>query len=164
MGSELIQLAKLRGAKIIAVVGHGKENPARELGADHVIMRGTRVADAVSALRPRLQVDVVCDVVGGETFPELLNVLRHRGRYVTVGAIAGPLVQLDLRTVYLKYLTIIGSTLWRRAEFLEVIYHVQSGRVKPLVWKTYGLRDVHTAQRDFQAKKFFGKLVLVPEN
>ena len=162
VGSALIQLTKLRGAKIIAVVGHGKEDLARELGADHVITRESRMEEAVCALRPKVQVDVVCDVVAGETFPELLNILRHQGRYITVGAIGGPLVQMDLRSVYLKYLTIIGSTLWRQTEFLDVVSHIQSGRLKPLVWKTYGLRDIHAAQVDFKAKKFFGKLVLVP--
>ncbi len=162
VGSALIQLAQLRGATIITVVGRGKESLATELGADHVITRGSNLAESLSDMRPTVQVDVVCDVVAGEIFPELLNVLRHGGRYVTAGAIAGPLVQMDMRTVYLNYLTIIGSTLWRRNEFLDIVSHIQSGRLKPLVWKTYGLRDVHAAQIDFKAKKFFGKLVLVP--
>lgn len=164
VGSALVQLAKLRGATILAVVGRGKEDRARGLGADHVILRGSRLEEGVAAFRPKVRVNVVCDVVGGESFPELVNVLCHRGRYVTAGAIAGPMVHLDLRTVYLKHLTMIGSTLWRRAEFIDMVSHIEAGRLKPLVWKTYGLSDVHAAQRDFQAKKFFGKLVLVPES
>lgn len=159
VGSALVQLAKLRGATLLAVVGRGKEDQAKALGADHVILRGSRLEEAVGGIR----VNVVCDVVGGEAFPELVNVLCHRGRYVTAGAIAGPLVPLDLRTVYLKYLTLIGSTLWQPGEFRDVVSHIEAGRLKPLVWKTYGLRDVHTAHRDFKAKEFFGKLVLVPE-
>ena len=163
VGSALTQLAGLRGARIIAVVGRGKEDMARELGADHVIHREDGIEDSVGAIHPEVHVDVVCDVVGGEAFPGLLNVLGHRGRYVTAGAIAGPLVKMDLRTVYLKYLTILGSTLWQRTEFLDLVSYIESGRLKPLVWKTYGLRDVHSAQKDFMSKTFFGKLVLVPE-
>lgn len=163
VGSALVQLTKLRGATILAVVGSGKEDMVKKLGADHVLIRGSNLAQGVASLRPKLQVDVVCDVVGGEAFSHLLNILCHRGRYVTAGAIAGPMVNLDLRTVYLKYLTMIGSTMWRRTEFIDVVSHIESGRLKPLVWKTYGLRDIHKAQMDFQAKKFFGKLVLIPE-
>jgi NADPH:quinone reductase-like Zn-dependent oxidoreductase len=164
VGSALIQLTKLRGALLIAVVGGGKEDMVKGLGADHVLLRGSNLEHGIASLRPKVRVNVVCDVVGGESFPELLEVLCHRGRYVTAGAIAGPMVNLDLRTVYLKYLTMIGSTMWRRTEFLDVVSHIESGRLKPLVWKTYGLRDIHEAQMDFQSKKFFGKLVLIPEH
>jgi NADPH:quinone reductase-like Zn-dependent oxidoreductase len=164
VGSALIQLAGLRDAETIAVVGPGKENRALEVGARHVVPRGRPLAESLSRLRPGLRVDVACDVVGGGGVNELLNLLVHRGRYVTAGAIAGPLVELDLRTVYLKHLTLLGSTLWRPSELRDVVAHIEAGRLRPLVWKTYGLREIHAAQRDFQAKRFFGKLVLVPES
>ena len=162
VGSALVQLANLRGARTIAVVGPGKEEQVKALGADAVLQRGSALTAQLDALRLNSKVDVVADVVGGPGFPELLNLLRHRGRYVTAGAIAGPVVQLDLRTVYLKYLELIGSTMWRREEFVNLVGYIQDKRIKPLVWQTFALREVHRAQTAFTQKKFLGKLVLIP--
>jgi len=105
---------------------------------------------------------VVADVVGGEAFADLLSVLRPLGRYVTAGAIAGPMVRLDLRTLYLKQLELIGSTMGTHEEFASLVGHLASGRIRPLLARTYPLSDVRQAQRDFVDKNFFGKLVLVP--
>jgi NADPH:quinone reductase-like Zn-dependent oxidoreductase len=163
VGSALLQLARLRGVRVIALVGAGKEGKARELGAESVVTRGVpdlpaAVANAANG-RP---VDVVADVVGGDAFPDLLRVLRPLGRYVTAGAIAGPFVQLDLRTVYLKHLEMIGSTVGTREEFINLVGYIEEGKVKPLLADTYPLSETKRAQEDFQKKSFFGKLVLVP--
>lgn len=162
VGSALVQLAKLRGARIIAVVGAGKGDRVKELGVDHIIFRGMDLSRAIADLNDELKVTVVADVVGGPNFPDLLRVLNHRGRYVTAGAIAGPVVQLDLRTVYLKYLDILGSTMWTRKEFLDLISYIEQCKLKPLVSKTYPLAHIHRAQQDFMEKRFVGKLVLIP--
>ena len=106
--------------------------------------------------------DVVADVVGGGVFPELLDLLTPFGRYVTAGAIAGPLVSLDLRTLYLKHLELIGSTLGTREEFSDLVEYVAQGRVKPLLAGVYPLSQIREAQRAFEEKDFFGKLVIVP--
>lgn len=163
VGTGLVQLAKLRGAYVIAQIGSGKEERVREIGADAVVSRdvvelATEVKDATGG-RP---VDVAADLVGGSSFPELLNVLRPMGRYVAAGAIAGPMVRLDLRTLYLKQLELIGSTMGTHEEFDELVEHIHAGDLKPLLAGSYPLSEVRSAHEDFKAKSFFGKLVLVP--
>ncbi|MGB3683762.1 MAG: alcohol dehydrogenase family protein [Rubrobacteraceae bacterium] len=163
VGSALLQLARVRGARVIALVGSGKEDRAKSLGAEATITRG--IADlpgAVSEATGGRPVDVVADVVGGEIFPDLLNVLRPLGRYVTAGAIAGPVVRLDLRTLYLKHLELIGSTVGTREEFAELVKLLETGELKPLLAGVYPLSEIRRAQDDFKKKDFFGKLVLVP--
>lgn len=163
VGSALLQLARVRGARVIALVGSGKEARARSLGAEATVTRG--VADLTGAVYEATDgspIDVVADVVGGEIFPDLLNVLRPLGRYVTAGAIAGPVVQLDLRTLYLKHLELIGSTVGTREEFTELVSLLEEGKLKPLLAGTYPLSEIRRAQEDFKKKDFFGKLVLVP--
>jgi NADPH:quinone reductase-like Zn-dependent oxidoreductase len=163
VGSGLVQLARLRGARVIALVGSGKEDQARALGTELVITRDTRnLPAAVAKAAGGRPIDVVADVVGGDMFADLLNVLRPMGRYVTAGAIAGPVVRLDLRTLYLKQLELIGSTMGTHEEFASLVEQIASGRIKPLLARTYPLSDIRQAQRDFMNKNFFGKLVLIP--
>ena len=163
VGSGLVQLARLRGARVIALVGSGKEDQARALGTELVITRDTgNLPAAVAKVASGRPIDVVADVVGGEVFADLLNVLRPMGRYVTAGAIAGPVVRLDLRTLYLKQLELIGSTMGTHEEFASLVEHIASGRIKPLLARTYPLSDIRQAQRDFMHKNSFGKLVLIP--
>lgn len=163
VGSALLQLAKVRGARVIALVGPGKEARARSLGAEATVTRGVAdLASAVSEATDGSPIDVVADVVGGEIFSDLLNVLRPLGRYVTAGAIAGPVVQLDLRTLYLKHLELIGSTVGTREEFADLVSLLEEGKLKPLLAGTYPLSEIRRAQKDFERKDFFGKLVLVP--
>jgi alcohol dehydrogenase len=124
VGSGLVQLARLRGARVIALVGPGKKDQARALGAESVIARGGgNLPTAVAKAAGGQPIDVVADVVGGGMFADLLNVLRPMGRYVTAGAIAGPVVRLDLRTLYLKQLELIGSTMGTHEEFVSLVEH-----------------------------------------
>src|SRR5918993_1561036 len=163
VGSGLVQLARLRGARVIALVGSGKEDQARALGTELVITRDAgNLPAAVTKVTGGQPIDVVADVVGGDVFADLLNVLRPMGRYVTAGAIAGPVVRLDLRTLYLKQLELTGSTMGTHQEFASLVEHIASGRIKPLLARTYPLSDIRQAQRDFMNKNFFGKLVVIP--
>lgn len=167
VGSALVQLAaRVRQARVIAVVGQGKEDAIYALGATHIITRQRDdVAQAVAAFTHQhggQGVDVVADVVGGAQFATLLQVLRPHGRYVTAGAIAGPLVQLDLRTLYLRHLELIGSTLGTHDEFAALVGYIEQGLLTPMVAQTYPLHHIHQAQADFTAKGFVGNLVLVP--
>ena len=163
VGSALLQLARRRGARVVALVGAGKEEKAYSLGAEGVVTRGTPdLPAAVAAAASGRPVDVVADVAGGDTFADLLNILRPLGRYVTSGAIAGPLVRLDLRTLYLKQLELVGSTMGTHEEFVDLVSYIASGQLKPLLADTYPLSDIKHAQQDFKDKNFFGKLVLVP--
>ncbi len=163
VGSALLQLARVRGARVIALVGSGKEARARSLGAEATVTRDVpNLTGAVSEAAEGRPVDVVADVVGGSIFPDLLNVLRPLGRYVTAGAIAGPVVRLDLRTLYLKHLELIGSTVGTSEEFTELVSLLEEGKLEPLLAGAYPLSEIRRAQEDFKKKDFFGKLVLVP--
>ncbi|APR35105.1 alcohol dehydrogenase family protein [Paraburkholderia sp. SOS3] len=164
VGSGIIQLCRARGAVPYAVVGAGKEDAVRRLGAQGVMLRDSKdfIAD-VKAMMGNQPVDVVADLVGGAMFAHLLNVLRPEGRYTTAGAIAGPVVQLDLRTMYLKHLQLNGSSQGTRASFKRVLDHIESGRIKPVLAATYPLSQFHEAQRRFMSKSFVGNIVVIPD-
>ncbi|WP_413877199.1 alcohol dehydrogenase family protein [Albidovulum sp.] len=158
VGSAAVQLAKRRGAEVIAICAAAKAGEVRALGADRTVDRD---ADLVAALG-RNSVDVVIDMVGGPGFPALLDVLRPGGRYAVAGAIAGPICELDLRTVYLKDLTLHGCTFQEDEVFENLIRYIEAGEIRPVVAKTYPLAEIARAQRDFLSKKHTGKLVLIP--
>ncbi len=157
VGSAATQLAKRRGAEVIGVASPEKADAVRALGADVVLSRGD---DPAAALGTE-SVDVVIDVVGGPGWPALLQVLRNGGRLATSGAIAGPIVDLDLRTLYLKDLTLLGCTVQEPIVFENLVGYVERGEIEPVVARTYPLREIVQAQNDFMAKSFTGKLVLV---
>jgi NADPH:quinone reductase-like Zn-dependent oxidoreductase len=164
VGSALIQLCRARGALPYAVVGAGKESAVASIGAEAVVTRGTGdLRGLVSAATQNQPIDVVADVVGGEMFVDLLNILRPEGRYTTAGAIAGPVVQLDLRTLYLKHLQLNGSSQGTREAFRRVIRYIEAGTIKPLLAGVYPLSRVRDAHGEFKQKKFVGNLVLVPD-
>lgn len=158
VGSAAVQLARARGAEVIAVAGAGKADWVREHGAGQVIDRD---ADLLEALGED-SVSVVIDLVAGPVWPRLLDVLRRGGRYATAGAIAGPIVELDTRTLYLKDLTFFGCTHQPDGVFQSLVRFIEQGRIRPTVSKSYPLADIVQAQEDFLAKKYPGKLVLVP--
>ena len=158
VGSAVVQLAKVRGATVTAIVGKSKMDEVRRIGADFVIDRDS---DLVSELGEEC-VDVVIDNVGGPHFEGELKALKRGGRYASSGAIGGPLVNLDLRTMYLKDLTLIGCTAWDEPVFPQLISYIESNRIKPLVAKTFPLADIAHAQQEFLEKKHVGKFVLIP--
>ena len=162
VGTGLVQLAKLRGATVIGVVGRGKEDLVSQIGADAVVTRDEDLTSSVERALAGARLDVVADVVGGEQVRTLLELLRPGGRYVVAGAIAGPLVTVDLRAIYLKQLDVLGSTMGNRDEFAALVRHIESGRLRPLVWATYPLAELGRAKADFGSKSFFGKLVVIP--
>jgi NADPH:quinone reductase-like Zn-dependent oxidoreductase len=102
-------------------------------------------------------VDVVVDNVAGPAFGGMLKVLRRGGRYVSSGAIAGPLVTLDMRDLYLKDLTMIGCTAWEEPVFPNLVSYIENGEIRPLLAKTFPLERIVDAQRAFTAKKHVGK-------
>ena len=107
-------------------------------------------------------INVVIDIVGGPSWPQLLDVLKRGGRYIVSGAIAGPMVELDLRTLYLKDLTFLGCTAQHPDVFADLVGYIERGEIRPLVAKTYPLKDIVSAQTEFQLKKHVGKIVLIP--
>jgi len=165
VGSGIIQLARARGAVPYAVTSAGKEEAMRGIGAEAVITRDQGdLVEAVNEATGGAPIDVVADLVAGPMFNDLLRVLRPEGRYTTAGAIAGPVVQLDLRTMYLKQLQLHGSSQGRRADFRRLLGYIENGKVRPLLYATYRLSDFHHAQSDFMNKAFIGKLVVVPDS
>jgi len=159
VGSAAVQLAKRRGATVIALAGAAKADEVLALGADRVIPRGSDLAEALG----EESIDLVVDLVAGEQFSALLQLLRPGGRYAVSGAIGGPLVELDVRTLYLKDLSFFGCTRLAPEVFSNLVGYIERGEIRPAVAKTYPLKEIVTAQQDFLAKKHTGKLVLIPE-
>jgi NADPH:quinone reductase-like Zn-dependent oxidoreductase len=142
----------------VALAGLAKAPVIESLGAARVLARD---ADLIAELG-RESVDVVVDVVGGRQFPALLEVLRRGGRHAVAGAIAGPLVELDLRTLYLKDLRLFGCTVTAPEIFANLVRYIERGEIRPLVNATYPLGDIAAAQAAFLKKAHSGKILLVP--
>jgi NADPH:quinone reductase-like Zn-dependent oxidoreductase len=153
-----VQLVKRRGATVTAIAGKAKMEKVRSIGSDRVIERDHDIV----AILGENAVDVVFDNVAGSAFGSLLKVLKKGGLYVSSGAIAGPLVTLDMRTFYLKDLTLIGCTAWDEPVFPNLIIYIECGELRPIVAKTFSLEQIADAQREFLEKKHFGNFVLIP--
>ena len=158
VGSAAVQLAKRRGAQVTAIVGRAKMAQVQSLGADRLVARD----DDLVAFLGENTVDLVVDNVAGPAFGNLLKVLKSGGRYVSSGAIAGPLVTLDLRTMYLKNLTLFGCTAWDEPVFANLVGYIERGELKPLVAQTFALDQIVQAQQAFLDKTHVGKLILIP--
>jgi NADPH:quinone reductase-like Zn-dependent oxidoreductase len=158
VGSAAVQLAKRRGADVTAIAGKAKLEQVRAIGADRVIARDENI---VASLGEKA-VDVVVDNVAGPCFGGMLKVLKRGGRFVSSGAIAGPLVELDMRDFYLKDLTLIGCTAWDEPVFPNLVSYIEKGEIVPLLAKTFPLQEIVAAQREFTEKKHVGKFVLIP--
>ena len=156
VGSAAVQLAKRRGAEVIAICGEHKFPTVQALGADRLLARGASLLDELGAE----SVEVVVDLVAGPQWPVLLDLLCRGGRYVASGAIAGPMVELDVRTLYLKDLSLLGSTWQPRYVFENLIRYIEQGEIRAQVAQTYSLAEIHRAQQDFMSKQLAGKLVL----
>ncbi len=157
VGSALVQCAKRRGAIVAAVTRHDKAAAVLALGADRCCGRD----DVVGCLGEE-SVDVVADNVSGPSLGTMLAVLKRGGRYVSSGAIAGPLISFDKRILYLKDLTLIGCTAWDAPVFPDVIAAVERGEIRPVVAGVFPLAQIAAAQQEFLTARHVGKLVLVP--
>ena len=156
VGSAAVQLAIARGAEVIAVTSPAKSDSLRALGATQTLNRDD---DLVETLGEN-SVDVVLDLVAGPQWPRLLDVLRPFGRYAVAGAVAGPIVELDVRTLYLKDLSFFGCTALEPQVFGNLVYLIETGKIKPLVAATFDLEDIAKAQEVFKNKGYTGKIVL----
>ncbi len=159
VGGALVQLAKLRGARVIALASEAKHDAVAKLGPDRVLPRAPR--DLKSVLADE-RITVVADVVGGDGWPMLIDVLQRGGRYTCSGAIAGPIVSMDLRTFYLRDLTFTGSTIIPPTVTENLIRYIEAGSIKPVLAATFPLRDLHAAQQAFIDKTMTGNIVVCP--
>lgn len=158
VGSATVQLAKRRGAKVAAITSKEKMAQLHDLGADILIERDE---DLVTRLGEN-NVNVVVDNVAGPKFAQMLKVLKPGGRYVSSGAIAGPVVSLDMRDMYLKDITLIGCTAWDAPVFSNLVSYIERNEIRPLVAKVFPLEQIAMAQQQFMRKTHFGNFVLVP--
>jgi NADPH:quinone reductase-like Zn-dependent oxidoreductase len=164
VGSIGIQIAKLRGARVIATASsEEKLAKAKELGADEVV-NYTRDdwPKEVRRLTDRVGVDVVFEHTGAATWGGSIASLRTNGRLVTCGATSGFDARTDLRQVFYRHLTILGSFMGSKAELLEALQFVEKGQLHPVVDRALPLADARRAHELLEDRAQFGKLVLVP--
>lgn len=153
VGLAAVQLAAQRGAGVTAQCSLAKAAPVLAAGATVIPREGTL---------PERAFDVVIDVVGGPGFAARLDALRPGGRYAASGAVGGPMVQADLRRIYLNDLSILGATHQPPEVFAGLVALINDGAIRPVLGRTYPLRDITQAQQDLAAGRYAGKLVLLP--
>ncbi|MCY7298709.1 MAG: zinc-binding dehydrogenase [Ilumatobacteraceae bacterium] len=156
VGSAAVELAVGRSASVTALAGSAKQAAVRTLGATEVVDRD---CDLIATFGTAA-FDVVIDVVGGPSWASLVSALRPGGRYVAAGAIAGPDVSLDLRTLYLNDITMFGCTVLGEGVFDGLVRRIEQGEVKPLVAAEFALDQIVEAQKLFLTKHHIGKIVL----
>ncbi len=154
VGLATVQLACQKGARVTAIAAAPKADAVLAAGAQRVLDR--------DASLPKEDFTVVIDVVGGNQFGKFLDALCPGGRLATSGAIAGPIVSLDMRDLYLKDITIVGSTAWEEPVFPNLVSYIENQEIKPLVAGTFPLADIADAQKEFLKKTHFGNFVLIP--
>lgn len=161
VGSALIQLANRRGAVTIAMASKAKHEQVQTLNPDHILDRAPE--DLAATLKNETgsaEVDVVVDIVGGDTFPAVIDVIARGGRYACSGAIAGPIVDFDLRTFYLRDLSFYGCTVTDTHTFADLVSYIEKGEIKPILAATYPLTELRDAQQAFIDKKHTGNIVV----
>ena len=164
VGSALVQLANRRGAKTVAMVSEAKQAEVATLNPTAILPRQPdNLQAALKAVIGKDTVTVVADIVGGEQFPALIEVLERGGRYTCSGAIAGPIVNLDLRTFYLNDLTFFGNTIFDPKTFPALVRYIEAGEIKPMLAASYPLKEFHEAQQVFIEKKHTGNIVVTME-
>lgn len=162
VNSASVQVAKLAGARVISVASNAQKAAlAESLGADLTIDRSKDEdwSKAAFLATGKRGVDVVVDNVGS-TFMASLRALRKGGRLLTVGNTAGPKIEIDNRYIFNKHLSIIGSTMSTLREFRTVMDLVVAGKLKPVLDRSYPLRDAAQAQERLQKGEQLGKITL----
>jgi NADPH:quinone reductase-like Zn-dependent oxidoreductase len=164
VGVAAVQIGKLLGARVIATAGsEDKLRRARELGADEAIdYEKEDFAKTAKALTEKRGVDVVFEHVGQKTWTGSLAALAPGGRLVTCGATSGHDVTVDLRFVFAKQLSILGSTMGSKGALFDILRHVEAGRLRPVLDRTLPLERAAEAHGLLEQRAQFGKVVLVP--
>jgi len=164
VGIAAIQIAKLFHGRVITTAGDEKKlEKARSLGADHGINHyQQKISQEVRKITDKEGVDIVVEHVGAATWDESMKSLKPGGTIVTCGATTGPNAAFDLRFVYSRQLTMLGSYMGTMGELYEVLGHVFAGRLKPVVDRAFPLKDARAAHEYMEASQMFGKVVLTP--
>lgn len=164
VGSAAVQIAKLMGAFVLATASTDQKlERAKALGADHLINYAkTDFLAEVKRLTNRRMVDVVFEHVGAETFEKSVACLPYGGRLVTCGATAGHDVKLDLRVLFFKRISLLGSTMGSKAELHRMLPLFEAGKLKPVLDRVLPLSEASEAHRLLEERATFGNVVLVP--
>ena len=162
VGSLAIQIAKLRGARVIATAStDDKLAKAKELGADDVLnYSNAGWPKEVRRMTDKKGVDVVFEHTGAVTWPGSIASLKTNGRLVTCGATSGYAAETDIRQVFYRHLTILGSFMGSKAELLEAMKFIETGKIKAVVDQVLPLQDARRAHELMEDRAQFGKLVL----
>ena len=162
VGSAGVQIAKLWGATVYTTVGSAEKGArAKELGADETILyREVDFAQEIRRLTGKRGVDVVFEHVGGETFEKSLRVLARGGRLVTCGATAGGDATVNIRLIFFKLLSILGSTMGSLAEMHTITELVAAGKLRPVIDRVLPLEQIGEGHRILENREAFGKIVL----
>ncbi len=162
VGLALVGLAARRGARVIALSSGDKTSAVLEAGADVVVDRNQGdIGDQLAELLPT-GLDVVADVVGGALVATVMPHVRAGGRWVIAGAVAGPVIELDLRRLYLRSISLLGSTMHTPDQFGVLVAAANAGGVMPVVARTFPLEAVREAHEEFERRAHVGKLILLP--
>jgi NADPH:quinone reductase-like Zn-dependent oxidoreductase len=164
VGSAAIQICKLLGAKVIATAStEEKLARARQLGADHTINYVEKnFLEEVKRLTQRRLVDVVFEHTGADTFEKSVACLPYGGRLVTCGATTGHEVKLDLRVLFYKRISLLGSTMGSKGDLFRILQLVEEGRLRPVLDRTLPLQEAAQAHRLLKDRAQFGNIVLLP--
>ena len=159
-----IQVAKFFQCIVIATAGDDQKSElARKLGADYVINHyQQKISEEVRKITNKEGVDIVMEHVGPATWDESIRSLKPAGTLVTCGATTGPKVEMDLRFVYSRQLSVLGSYMGTLSEMHEVLKHVFSGRLKPVVDRAFPLQETRAAHEYMEKSQMFGKIVINP--
>ena len=141
------------------MASEAKHAEVAKLGPDRIL---PRAPENLRAALGEETITVVADIVGGPYWPTLIDVLDRGGRYTCSGAIAGPMVELDLRTLYLRDLTFTGSTVIDLDVMPNLIGYIEAGEIKPALAATYPLAQLRAAQTAFIEKRHTGNIVVIP--
>jgi NADPH:quinone reductase-like Zn-dependent oxidoreductase len=160
VGHMAVQIAKIAGCNVIATAGTDEKcSFARDLGADLVVHHyNDNVAGVIKSFCGK--VDVVFEHVGKATWDVSMKVLKNGGRVVTCGATTGPNVAIDLRYLFFKQQSVLGSTMGDADSFTQVIKLVEEGQLKPRIDKTFSLDDIASAHEYLENSEQFGKVVI----
>ena len=164
VGSMAIQIAKQLGCTVIATAGSDeKVDAAKNLGADYSVQyKNADVGSTVKDLTDGAGVDVVFEHVGAATWKTSLKCLAKGGRLVTCGATTGPKVEVDLRHIFIKQQSILGSTMGDLASLDEVVSLAESGAVTPVIDSIHKMENGSDAHRRLESGEAFGKVILNP--
>ena len=162
VGIAAIQIAKLFHARVITTAGdEQKMQKARELGADYVINHyQQKMSEEVRGITNKEGCDIVLEHVGAATWEESMKALKPGGTLVTCGATSGPQVGIELRFLFTRHLSLLGSYMGTMGELHEVLGHVFAGRLKPVVDRVFPLAEAGAALRRMEEGAQFGKIVL----